>query len=159
MHEKMEFGTNGWPFEVAQLLPCEGRCKSSLFFLLCPSYFVLFKTSPLCGHPSSRTLLLSDFRSVLVECPRFSRYCCLIIDLGSHLFDGSWARHWPQSRELDRCARLFGRNSMLPRSPLRGHFWSPLPCHKESDRRDDGTHADECAPFLRFPYPQIYPRE
>jgi|SRR5712692_6405649 len=51
-----------------------------------------FEPSRLCRHPSIRTLLLSDFRSVQVGCSRFSRCCYLIIDLGSHLFDGSWAR-------------------------------------------------------------------
>jgi hypothetical protein len=37
-------------------------------------------------------LFLSDFRSVQVGRTRFSRCCYLIIDLGSHLFNGSWAR-------------------------------------------------------------------
>ena len=50
----------------------------------------------LCRHPSIRTLWWSDFRSVQVGGPRFSRCCYLIIDLGSPLFDGSWARTWVQ---------------------------------------------------------------
>ena len=37
-------------------------------------------------------LLLSDFRSVPVGCPRFSRCCYLIIDLCFCLFDRNWAR-------------------------------------------------------------------
>jgi len=39
----------------------------------------------LCRHPSIRTLLLSDFRSVQVGRSRFSRCCYLILDLGSRL--------------------------------------------------------------------------
>jgi hypothetical protein len=53
------------------------------FFLLSPSYFVLLEPSRLCRHPSIRTLLLSDCRSVQVGRSRFSRCCYLIIDLGS----------------------------------------------------------------------------
>jgi hypothetical protein len=37
---------------------------------------------------------------VQVGRPQFSRCCYLRIDLGSHLFDGSWARTWSQSPEL-----------------------------------------------------------
>ena len=54
----------------------------------------------LCRHPSIRTLLWSDCRSVQVGRPQFSRCCYLIIDLGSPLLDGSWARTWAQSPEL-----------------------------------------------------------
>ncbi len=61
-------------------------CFSSLWF------FFAFEPSRLCRHPSIRTLLLSDYRSVQVGRSRFSRCCYLIIDLGSPLFDGSWAR-------------------------------------------------------------------
>jgi hypothetical protein len=46
-----------------------------------------FEPSRLCRHPSIRTRLLSDCRSVPVGRTRFSRCCYLIIDLGSHLFD------------------------------------------------------------------------
>ena len=73
---------------------------SSRFFFLLPVEFFAFEPSRLCRHPSIRTLLLSDFRSVQVGRPHFSRCCYLIIDLGSHLFDGSWARTWAQSPEL-----------------------------------------------------------
>ncbi len=69
-------------------------------FLLPPCEFLVFEPSRLCRHPSIRTLLLSDFRSVPVGRPRFSRCCYLIIDLGFPFFDGSWARTWSQSPEL-----------------------------------------------------------
>ena len=62
--------------------------------------FLSFELGRLCRHPSIRTLLLSDFRSVQVGRPQFSRCCYLIIDLGFHLFDGSWARIWAQSPGL-----------------------------------------------------------
>jgi hypothetical protein len=55
--------------------------------------YLEFEPSRLCRHPSIRTLLLSDFRSVQGGRSHFSRCCYLIIDLGSHLFDRSWARH------------------------------------------------------------------
>ncbi len=61
-------------------------------FLLPPCEFLVFEPgrhlSP-SFHPHS---FLSDFRSVQVGRPHFSRCCYLIIDLGSPLFDGSWAR-------------------------------------------------------------------
>jgi hypothetical protein len=38
----------------------------------------VFEPSRLCRHPSIRTLLLSDFRSVRVERSHFSRCCYLI---------------------------------------------------------------------------------
>jgi len=38
----------------------------------------------------SALFCFSDFRSVQVGRSHFSR-CCLIIDLGSHFFDRSWA--------------------------------------------------------------------
>jgi len=41
---------------------------------------------------ASALLVVSDDRSVQVGRTRFSRCCYLIIDLGSRLFDGSWAR-------------------------------------------------------------------
>jgi hypothetical protein len=62
--------------KVSQLLPGEGRCESSVFFF--SLWFVAFEPSRLCRHPSIRTLLLSDFRSVQVRCPYFSRCCHLI---------------------------------------------------------------------------------
>src|SRR5713101_569752 len=89
-------------------------------FLLPSCGFLAFEPSRLCRHPSIRTLLLSDFRSVPVGRPRFSRCCYLRIDLGSPLFDGSWARTWAQSAELGGGARLFGSNSTPRRSPLCG---------------------------------------
>src|SRR5258707_9810891 len=55
-------------------------------FLLPPCEFLVFEPSRLCRHPSIRTLLLSDYRSVQVGRSRFSRCCYLIIDLGSRLF-------------------------------------------------------------------------
>src|SRR5260370_6118413 len=55
-------------------------------FLLAPCEFLVFEPSRLCRHPSIRTLLLSDYRSVQVGRSRFSRGCYLIIDLGSRLF-------------------------------------------------------------------------
>src|SRR5258708_9398489 len=62
-------------------------------FLLPSCGFLEFEPSRLCRHPSIRTLLGSDFLSVQVRRSHFSRCCYLIIDLGSHLFDRSWARH------------------------------------------------------------------
>jgi len=53
-----------------------------------------------CRHPSIRTLLMSDFRSVQVGRSRFSRCCHLIVDLVFHLENGSWARRLTQSPEL-----------------------------------------------------------
>jgi hypothetical protein len=50
----------------------------------------------------------------------FQRCCYLIIDLGSYLFDGSWARTWAQSPELGGRDRLFGSNARPRRSPLCG---------------------------------------
>ena len=48
-------------------------------------------------HPQS---FMSDFRSLQGGRTQFSRCCYLIIDLGSHLLDGSWARTWAQSPDL-----------------------------------------------------------
>ncbi|SRR6266700_2883117 len=48
-------------------------------------WFLAFEPSRLRRHPSIRTLLLSDFRSVQVGRSRFSRCCYLILDVGSHL--------------------------------------------------------------------------
>jgi len=62
-------------------------------FPLSSCRFHEFEPSRLCRHPSIRTLLLSDFRSVQVGRSHFSRRCYLIIDLGFPFFDGSWARH------------------------------------------------------------------
>src|SRR5271166_5757633 len=81
------------------------------FFFFLPCEFLSFEPSRLCRLPSIRTLLLSDFRSVPVGRPRFSRCCYLIIDLGSPLFKGSWARSSAQSPELGGQARLFGCKS------------------------------------------------
>jgi len=47
-----------------------------------------FEPSRLCRHPSIRTRLWSDFRSVPVGRTRFSRCCYLRIDLGSPRFQG-----------------------------------------------------------------------
>ena len=55
--------------------------KLVFLFPLCG--FFAFEPSRLCRHPSIRTLLLSDCRSVQVGRSRFSRCCYLIIDLGS----------------------------------------------------------------------------
>jgi len=49
-------------------------------------------------HPQS---FMSDFRSLQGGRPQFSRCCNLIIDLGSHLFGGSWAR-WDEKAGLQR---------------------------------------------------------
>jgi hypothetical protein len=89
-----------------------------LFFSLW--VFFAFEPSRLCRHPSIRTLLVSDFRSVQVGRPHCSRCCHLIVDLGSHLFDRSWARTWSQSPELCGGTRLFGTNSTPLRLPLCG---------------------------------------
>jgi len=63
------------------------------FVLFCFVYlWILALTEPPLSpsfHPQS---LMSDFRSLQVGRPRYSRCCDLIIDLGSHLIDGSWAR-------------------------------------------------------------------
>jgi hypothetical protein len=84
-----------------------GYCQAGFVVSVEWSYWEPFR---LCRHPSIRTLLWSDFRSVQVGRPQFSRCCYLIIDLGSPLFDGSWARTWAQSPELGGSARLFGTN-------------------------------------------------
>ncbi len=73
---------------------------SSRFFFFFPSGFFSFEPGRLCRHPSIRTLLGAMVRSVQVGRPHFSRCCYLIIDLGLHLLDGSWARTWAQSPEL-----------------------------------------------------------
>jgi hypothetical protein len=64
-------------------------------------------------HPHS---LVSDLRSVLVGCSRFSRCCYLIIDLFSHRFGESWAPGLSRSH-LDSAVELGcpDRNSL-------GHF-------------------------------------
>ena len=49
--------------------------------------------------------LVSDIRSVLGGCPRFSRCCYLISVLSSHLFGGSWAPGLSRSH-LDSAAEL-----------------------------------------------------
>ena len=72
--------------------------KSVFLFSICA--FFAFESGRLCLHPSIRTLWLSDFRSVQVGRPHFSRCCYLRIDLDSHLFDASRARTWAQSPEL-----------------------------------------------------------
>jgi hypothetical protein len=43
----------------------------------------VFEPRRLCRRPSIRTLEFSDFRSVQVARPHFSKCCYLIIDLGS----------------------------------------------------------------------------
>ena len=62
---------------------------SEPFFLSVDSYFLAEPPLSPSFHPQS---LLSDGRSLQGGCPRFSRCCYLIIDLGSCLLDGSWAR-------------------------------------------------------------------
>ncbi len=86
-----------------------------------------FPSSGLIGSPSASAAILPSalfcgaiFRSVQVGRPPFSRCCSLIIDLGSPLFEGSWARTWSQSPELGGGARLFRSNSTPRRSPLCG---------------------------------------
>src|SRR5260370_39266681 len=59
-------------------------------FLFPPCGSLAFEPSRLSRRPSIRTLGWSDFRSVPVGRPHFSRCCYLRIDLGSPLFDGSW---------------------------------------------------------------------
>jgi hypothetical protein len=66
------------------------RVKTVLFFLSVDSYFLAEPPLSPSFHPQS---FMSDFRSLQGERPQFSRCCYLIIDLGSCLFDGSWARH------------------------------------------------------------------
>ena len=86
----------------------------------------------LCRHPSIRTLWWSDFRSVQVGRPGFSRCCYLIIDLDSHFCNGSWARTWAQSPELGGGARLFESHSTPRRLPFHSanlrHSRSPFHC-------------------------------
>src|SRR6266853_6921295 len=89
-------------------------------FLFPPCGSLAFEPSRLCRRPSIRTLGWSDFRSVPVGRPQFSRCCYLRIDLASYLFDGSWARTWAQSPELGGRARLLGSNSTPRRLPLCG---------------------------------------
>jgi hypothetical protein len=60
------------------------------FFLPCWVFLRLSRAASVAILPSA--LFLSDFRSVQVGRTRFSRCCYLIIDLGSNLSDGSWAR-------------------------------------------------------------------
>src|SRR5262249_16771693 len=61
-------------------------------------------------HPHS---LVSDIRSVLGGCSRFSRCCYLIIVLSSHRFSGSWAPGLSRSH-LDSAVELgcTDRNSL-----------------------------------------------
>jgi hypothetical protein len=55
-----------------------------------PALFPVRQAAPVAILPSA--LFVSDIRSVPGGCSRFSRCCYLIIDLGSPLFEGSWAR-------------------------------------------------------------------
>jgi len=68
--------------------------KGVFLFLFSPSFlWVALRSSRAASVailPSA--LFLSDFRSVQVGRTHFSRRCYLIIDLGFHLFDESWAR-------------------------------------------------------------------
>ena len=73
------------------------RVKTVLFFLSVDSYFLAEPPLSPSFHPQS---FMSDFRSLQGGRPQFSRCCYLIIDLGSCLFDGSWARTWSQSPDL-----------------------------------------------------------
>jgi hypothetical protein len=59
-----------------------GECQVGFSFSSLMEVFLCFEPSRLCRHPSIRTLLLSDFRSVHVGRSQFSRCCYLIIDLG-----------------------------------------------------------------------------
>src|SRR5258708_4084191 len=82
-------------------------------------------------HPHS---FVSDIRSVLGGCSRFSRCCYLIIVLSSHRFCGSWAPGLSRSH-LDSAVELScsDRNSLAPlgqpekamghESPI--ELWSP----------------------------------
>jgi hypothetical protein len=74
----------------------------------------LFTEPPLSPsfHPQS---LMSADRSLPVGRPRFNRCCDLIIDLGSYLIDGSWARSQAQSPDLGgTSAALVSITSVLP---------------------------------------------
>jgi hypothetical protein len=95
------------------------RVKS--VFLLPSCEFLAFELNRLCRHPSIRTLWLSDFCSVQVGRPHFSRCCYVIIDLGSLLFDESWAVFTSNSRPR-RSPR--GGCSAVVHRPLR----SPTTC-------------------------------
>jgi hypothetical protein len=69
-------------------------CKGVFLFLFSLSFLWI----PLHSSQAASVAILpsalfwSDFRSVQVGRSQFSRCCYLIIDLGSPLFDGSWAR-------------------------------------------------------------------
>src|ERR1700734_4153332 len=91
------------------------RHTLTFFFLRISSYSA--KPPPVAILPSA--LLVSDIRSVLGGCSRFSRCCDLISVLCSHLCGGSWARGLSRSH-LDSAVELGGpdRNSKpLPASP------------------------------------------
>jgi len=65
------------------------------------SYWEPFPPLPPSFHPHS---LWAMVRAGRVGRPPYSRCCYLWIDLGSHLFDRSWARTWAQSPGLGGCA-------------------------------------------------------
>src|ERR1700722_15502606 len=70
----------------------------TVFLFLIRGFFSLSRAASVAILPSA---LFGErlFRSVQVGRPQFSRCCYLIIDLGSHLWDESWARTWAQSPE------------------------------------------------------------
>src|SRR5580692_2083027 len=91
------------------------RHTLTFFFLRISSYSA--KPPPVAILPSA--LFVSDIRSVLGGCSRFSRCCYLISVLCSHLCGGSWAPGLSRSH-LDSAVELGcrDRNSKpLPASP------------------------------------------
>src|ERR1700721_4501489 len=63
--------------------------KAHFDFLLSQNQFLLSQAAPVAILPSA--LFVSDIRSVLGGCSRFSRCCYLISVLCSHLCGGGWA--------------------------------------------------------------------
>src|SRR5580658_2801981 len=91
--------------------------RHTLTFFFLRNQFLLSQAAPVAILPSA--LFVSDVRSVLGGCSRFSRCCYLISVLCSHLCGGSWAPGVSRSH-LDSAVELGGpdRNSKpLPASP------------------------------------------
>src|SRR3984957_16653291 len=74
----------------------------TVFLFLIRGFFSLSRAASVAVLPSA---LFGErlVRSVQVGRPEFSRCCYLIIDLGFHLLDGSWAR-WDEKAGLQRDA-------------------------------------------------------
>ena len=95
------------------------RHTFSFFFLSVCSHSAKPPLSP-SFHPHS---LVSDIRSVLGGCSRFSKCCYLIIVLSSHRFCGSRAPG-PSRSHLDSAVELSCRTEILSRpqrAPLSGY--------------------------------------